>query len=99
MRFLSIALVSIFIFYLGVQAGSMNEAGPSRQSIVQTETDESLNKQSSITFIEKHQAVLAQTDEQHESKLFGVAVFLENIIKNVFSFLFQFFYRFCSMFF
>lgn len=98
MRLLTIGFILLFIFYLGVQAGQPNVPQENR-TVYQSEDDLLETRQSSITFVEKHQAILLKNKEHQDSKVFGIAIFLEDIIKTFFTALFNFFYRFSAMFF
>ncbi|MGP4071464.1 hypothetical protein ACTWQB_02795 [Piscibacillus sp. B03] len=98
MRVLFWIIVCFFIFYLGMQTATSNQAEPER-NIIQTEED---FKQSSVTtesFNDVHDEVLKEEVEPKSGSFYSVAMFLEEFVKTIFSVLFQFLYRFSAMFF
>ncbi|TFB24859.1 hypothetical protein E3U55_00260 [Filobacillus milosensis] len=97
MRLLFWVMVFFFIFYLGMQSATINqdEARPT----IQTEQDIRQSSASTENFDDKHDEVINHQTQSDTSGFYSIAVFLENFVKTFFSVIFNFLYRFSSMFF
>ncbi|SDN19772.1 hypothetical protein [Tenuibacillus multivorans] len=98
MRVLFLVVVCFFIFYLGMQTATVNQTNEA-QTTIQNEADLQQSSISSDSFEEQHEAIVHADTEQSTSSFYSIAVFLEKFVKTVFSVVFQFLYRFSSMFF
>ncbi|MFD2637493.1 hypothetical protein [Piscibacillus salipiscarius] len=97
MRVLFWVIVCFFIFYLGMQTAN-NHAEP-EQNIIETEADFNQSSVTEESFNDVHDQVLSDDVESKSSSFYSIAVFLEDVVKTLFSVIFQFLYRFSAMFF
>jgi hypothetical protein len=98
MRVLFWIIVCFFIFYLGMQTATSNQAEPKRD-IVQTEADFQQSSVTTESFNDVHEDVLNESVEPKSGSFYSIALFLEEVVKTLFSVIFQFLYRFSAMFF
>ncbi|WP_188206211.1 hypothetical protein [Alkalibacillus aidingensis] len=105
MRLIGWLVVIFIVFQMGVQFGQGNDESETpvieKEEQIEAEIEEKTKNQDSDSFLERHEEVIASSDEVQEGQqtgLFSVASVLESYVKQIFTFLFHIFYRLADTF-